>query len=358
MFSTVRARRFGRYGPGVVAIAAVSLLAACSSGGGSSSSPSAASGTSSASAASTKTIDITVGDASGGIGNAPLWIGEALGYFKDEGINIHEVTLSSSSVAMPSLVSGSIDFAFADSLAVMTAVSQNLPVKASIGLTYGVPGFALVVSPQVFKSAGLVAGDVNGDLKKLAGKKIAVQATTSTSGHIIAGLLSDAGLPKTQFSYVTIPSSSEATSLAHGLIDGFFQNVPVPQEAVASGTGMVAFATSSVPRLQNVLYNTVVSSTKFLNSNPDGYARFKAAIVRAQKDLADKNPAAIKAVDAHLKNIPLSTVNPYLSTGVDTDGSLPVDKFQAMVDAANAWKMTKAPLTSADVTASLFTGSS
>src|ERR1700761_5309527 len=191
--NTVRLRSRRQTAFAAVAITAglTVMAAACaSSSSGGSASSSSSSG--SKSSGTTSTTSVTLGNPAATYGEAAYVIADKQGYLAKNNVTSKSVLLSSSSTLLAALVSGGVDFGTTNGAAVLAARAKGVPVVAVCGLSSGVPGLALVVSPKLMKSLGLVPGDVNGDLKKLKGQTIAVNSPTSTGGRILTGLEEDA----------------------------------------------------------------------------------------------------------------------------------------------------------------------
>src|SRR5689334_2069579 len=101
-----------------IAAAVLIAVAACQPGGSSSA-------TASSSAAGTP---VTVG-VPPTVDVAPLYLGEAQGFFARHQIDVKLVTLSGATAAIPGLSTIGLQFAYADVGSVIEAGSQNVPVR-------------------------------------------------------------------------------------------------------------------------------------------------------------------------------------------------------------------------------------
>jgi NitT/TauT family transport system substrate-binding protein len=358
-------RRTRRTAIGAASLCAALALAgtACSSASSSSSAaaPSSSSSSSPGDAVAAATpqqhYSVTVGDAAATYAEAPYVVVEKNGQLAAHGITTKDVLLSSSNTLLAALVSGGIDFGMTNSFGVLAARAQGVPVVAVCGLYEGVPGLALVVSPSLMKSLNLVAGDVNGDLKKLKGQTIGVNSPTSTGGKVLTGLGEAAGLGSSWVKEVSIASADDVEALAHGEIAGYFEDVPIPQESLANHTGVIAFDTSKVPELSGIQYDVIATSESFLKSNPQEVKQFLTAVAEGQADLAAKQPAALQEIGGIFnQGLPASVIDDSATVGVDTSCSMPAAQWQAAASVLNKWGLASKTISPSAVSSAYQSG--
>ena len=351
-----------RHGSRRAAVAALStavglaaLISGCSSAsGGTGSGGSGSAGAGSAGGASA--VSVTLGNPAATYGEAAYVIAAKQGYLAKNNVTSKSVLLSSSSTLLAALVSGGVDFGTTNGAAVLAARAKGVPVVAVCGLSSGVPGLALVVSPTLMKSLDLVPGDVNGDLKKLKGQTIAVNSPTSTGGRILTGLEQDAGLPSGWLKEVSIASSTMVAGLAHGEVGGFFEDIPVPQQATANGSGVVAFDTAQVPALKDIQYNVIATSESYLQSHPQAVEQFLAGIKDGEADLAAKNQTALSDVGGIYPGVSPAVVQNAAITGLETNCAMPQSAWSSLATVAAKWALIPKSTTSAQVAAAYKSG--
>jgi ABC-type nitrate/sulfonate/bicarbonate transport system substrate-binding protein len=343
----IKTRRagFGALTIGVGLAAAISGCASSSSSGGGS-----------GSSASGATASVTLGNPAATYGEAAYVVADKQGYLAKNNITSKSVLLSSSSTLLAALVSGGVNFGTTNGAAVLAARAKGVPVVAVCGLSTGVPGLALVVSPKEMKSLNLTAGDVNGDLKKLKGATIGVNSPTSTGGLILTGLLQDAGLPSTYLHEVSIESSTMVAALQHGEIDGFFEDIPVPQQATANGSGVVAFDTAQVPALKDIQYNVVAASESYVQSHESTVKQFLAGLKEGEADLAAKKPAALSDLDSIYTGVSPSVTQSAATTGLETNCDMAQSAWSSLQSIATKWGLIPKSTTASQVAAAYKTG--
>jgi ABC-type nitrate/sulfonate/bicarbonate transport system substrate-binding protein len=343
MHGALRSSGFRRTGL-VIALAAVGALAACSSSSGAS----GGSGNS--------TTSVTLGNPAATYGESAYVVADKQGFLKNNGITSKAVNLSSSSTLLAALVSGGVDFGTTNGAAVLSARAQGVPVVAVCGLTQGVPGLALVVSPSLMKSKNLVTGDVNGDLRKLKGVTIGVNSPTATGGKILSGLVQAAGLSSSWIKEFTVSSSSMVTALQHGEIQAYFQDIPVPQQSVANKSGVIAFDTSNVPELSDIQYNVIAASEKFVKSHKSTVQKFLAGIKQGEAALSSKNAAAMKDIADIYPGVNASVVQDAATTGVETNCNIPSSAWNALGSLVGKFGITTSTPTASQLAAAKVAG--
>ncbi|MEV4901128.1 ABC transporter substrate-binding protein [Citricoccus sp. NPDC055426] len=113
-------------GAGVLALSLG--LAACGSGSPSGSEEDTTSAGTGSEAASGELTSITVGAIP--IGDvAPIHVGVKEGFFEDEGLDVEIVNTSGGAIAVPGVVAGDYDFAFGNTVSLMVARDQGLPLR-------------------------------------------------------------------------------------------------------------------------------------------------------------------------------------------------------------------------------------
>jgi ABC-type nitrate/sulfonate/bicarbonate transport system substrate-binding protein len=341
-----------------IAASLAAAVAGCSSGSssGSTGSSSSSGSSSGGSTSSGSTTSVTLGNPAATYGEAAYVVADKRGYLAKNGISSKSVLLSSSSTLLAALVSGGVDFGTTNGAAVMAARAKGVPVVAVCGLSQGVPGLAMVVKPSLMKSLGLKSGDVSGDLKKLQGKTIGVNSPTATGGKILSGLIQDAGLPAGAIKETTVASSTMVAALQHGEIDGFFQDIPVPQQATGNGSGAIAFTTAQVPALSNIQYNVIATSESFLQNHADTVKKFLAGIKQGEAALAAKNQAALNDIGSIYSGISPSVVQDAATTGLETNCTMPKSAWSALTSVATKWSLVPKSTTAAQVASAYKTG--
>lgn len=276
--------------------AAMLALAACGDGGaGASSSPStdAAATTEGASAPEEGLTEVTVGALAVG-DTAAVWLGQAEGFFEDEGLDVTIETTEGGAAAMAGLVSGSYDFAFANTISMMAAVDQGLDVRyvtngTSTSGSEG--GFGAVVVPE--DSDIQTAAD-------LAGRVVAVHNFANITLITVSYAAEQAGIDPDEIEYVEIALPESNAALANGNVEAAMLVEPFLTQALDHGNRVVSWAFQAIPDLDIAGYMT---TNERIEQDPELVEAFTAAMNRSL-EYAEENPDAVRAIVGTYTEIP------------------------------------------------------
>ena len=145
-------------------------------------------------------------------------------------------------------------------------------------------------------------------------------------------------------------------ALQHGEIDGFFQDIPVPQQALNNGSGAIAFTTAQVPALKDIQYNVIATSENYLKEHPATVKSFVAGIKQGEAALAAKNKDALNDIGSIYTGISPSIVQNAATTGLETNCQMPPSAWSALSSVSIKWGLVPKSTTAADVTAAYKAG--
>jgi NitT/TauT family transport system substrate-binding protein len=274
----------------IAALACAASVAACgSSGGGSSSSSSnAESGTTAQTGSETtssETTDITVGT-SPAILNVSLYAAQEEGTFAKNGLNMTPKVLTSGAAATPLLLNGQIQFAAADPVGVITAISKNVPVEfvASAGFSPPDPEkdvTGVLVDPSIKNAA------------ELNGKTVAVNALGGNLQLAAEAALDKAGADSSTMKFVVMALPAMNAAVKAGTVDAAVDSEPFITAGKGEGLSELTPVVSvSEPNVPPVVYMT---SKSYAESNPEVVESFVTALGEADAALA-KSPAKVRKI--------------------------------------------------------------
>ena len=146
-----------------LALASISVLALAACGSGS---PSGGADSSADAQGSLEQITVGVIPI---VDTAPIWLGEAKGFFAEEGLDLEIETATGGSAIVPGIQSGSYDFAFSNLISVMVANDKGLDME------FVANGISTTGDESSDVGSVLVKGDSKiSSPKDLAGKKVSV----------------------------------------------------------------------------------------------------------------------------------------------------------------------------------------
>ncbi len=308
----------------IATVIATLVLAACGSSSTSSDSPSGGS-------TGGAPVNVKVGIL-GLAADAPFFVAQELGYFKDENLNVSFTKFKSGADAIPATAAGQVDVSWGSYTAgLFNALAQGVDVKlvAGAGGVNKNTTSGLIVSTK----SGI---DPAGGAAQLKGKTLAINGSGIASQVYLHMMLSKAGVPDSDVKLKILDLGSQLSALASGAIDGGFLVDPLTSVAEKSGFGK-SFATNyQMANDTDHQIGAVLYSPKFA-SNQDAGTRFMVAYLKASdlvykafnSDDADAKAQVAKAMMANLDTIKSADdLNRYSLTGGEpTIDTTSVDMF-------------------------------
>jgi len=209
-----------------------------------------------------------------------IWIADANGYFKDEGLNIIITQETNGVVAQEKVASGDADIAVDSDFGFVgdSFTMDNLKILASID-------DAKIIDILARRDKGI---SVPADLK---GKKIGVTPKLTTEFFFYQFLIANDILPS-QVTIISMPLADQQKALLTGEVDAVSTTDPytssIKNALGANGIDWPAQGVQTIPWL-------VISSDQFLGSHPETIVRFLKSVVTAENFLK-ANPEKAKQV--------------------------------------------------------------
>ena len=193
------------------------------------------------------------------IGNAPLWIAQDKGFFKDLGLNLQIKVFDTVAQGFPAFIAGQLD-----GLAPVTSEAVTLASK-------GVDFRIVVVEDTSVGADVILARNSIQSIQDFKGKKIAVEL--GGIGHFfLLQVLQEAGVDPKDVSLLNTPPDAAAAAFQTGNIEIAYCYSPFSDKALAAQKdGRVIYSSKQMPTAIADLY---VFSTKFVQSNPKAVAAF------------------------------------------------------------------------------------
>ncbi|MFI9382396.1 ABC transporter substrate-binding protein [Kutzneria sp. NPDC052558] len=280
------ARRHGTHSPTsrrpsalLAATAAVALLTGgCSLLNGSGPQDTAAAGT----AVSVEKPTIRIGIIAN-IDFAPVKLAEKLGYFKQEGLNVQVKVFQAGPQALPALASGDLDVSLANYVSFYQAeAKKTIDAKVIADAYQGSPSAFVVLAKP---SSGIKSA------KDLAGKKVSVHQKGSVAELLLKATLQDNGVSPDSVSEVEVHFPDIPAALASSQIDAGVETEPYITQAeqqvgAQPAIKLITGSTADIP------LSGYIATSKFAAENPKTIAAFQRAMIKAQKDAADRTMLA------------------------------------------------------------------
>jgi NitT/TauT family transport system substrate-binding protein len=190
--------------------------------------------------------------------DAALFVADAQGKFKENGINTKLVQFNNGGDLMTAMASGEVDVGYVGITPVLSSIEKGVPVK--------------VISAAQTEGSGIVVA-VNSDINSvsdLAGKKVATPGEASIQHMLLTYYLNQNGMSMddVKVSAMKVPSMNDA--LKTNKIDAMITFEPYVSIAEQNGANVLVDSAEILP---NHPCCVVVASDKFLKDNPNETAK-------------------------------------------------------------------------------------
>jgi NitT/TauT family transport system substrate-binding protein len=205
---------------------------------------------------------------------APIYLGDAQGFFKKRNIELKLTTAQGGAVIVPGVLGGQYQFGFSNLTSLLVASSKGLPLKvvapgnSSTGKTGADFGAVVVPEASPIRSA-----------KDLAGRSVAVNTLNNIGDTTVrASVRKDGGDPSAvKFTELALPDMPAA--LAGKRVDAAWVVEPFLTIAKAQGNRVIAWNfVDTAPDLMIAAYFT---SRQLIAAQPDLVKRFTDAMTKS-----------------------------------------------------------------------------
>jgi NitT/TauT family transport system substrate-binding protein len=195
-------------------------------------------------AASPALTSVTIAQGTSSVIWSPIYVAEANGYFKKNGLNV-TTQVTGSTTAVSAVLSGSAAAAatgMADSFA---SATQGKPIVAFASSAV-LDSDDIVVTKAFAKKTGLtVKSSLAKKVKALKGATIGISQPGASTQQVIEWLLPQYGLTSKDVSFVAVGSATTALgAMEHGEIDALILDPPGPQDVLQQGIAVPWIRTS------------------------------------------------------------------------------------------------------------------
>jgi NitT/TauT family transport system substrate-binding protein len=214
---------------------------------------------------------------------APVKLAEKLGYFKQEGLNVQVKVFQTGPQALPALASGDLDISLANYVSFYQAeAKKTIDAKVIADAYQGSPSAFVVLAKP---SSGIKTA------KDLVGKKVSVHQKGSVAELLLKATLQDNGVDPNAVSEVEVHFPDIPAALASNQIDAGVETEPFITQAeqqvgAQPAIKLITGSTADIP------LSGYIATSKFATDNPKTVAAFQRAMIKAQKDAADRTMLA------------------------------------------------------------------
>ena len=257
-------------------LAATVILAGCSS-----SSPASSGGGTPTSGDNTAKTTVNIG-----VGTATFVAPLSSDSFATSGLDLVQKPINSGAAAVPLLLNGQLQFAAADSVSALTAISKNVPlVIVAAAATSG-------SSAQNDATAVLVKGNSPiRSAKDLEGKKLAVNGIGNIAQLGTAAAIDKLGGDSSKVQFVELPPPAILPAIQNGTVDAAAASEPAVTQGEAAGLRSLFSPTAEA--LPSVPLFVYVTSQSYLSQHRDVVTKFAQAMVKAN-NFAAQHPDFVR----------------------------------------------------------------
>jgi NitT/TauT family transport system substrate-binding protein len=219
---------------------------------------------------------ITVGVTSS-TSDAPIFIADKKGYFRDEGLEVKVVNFRSAADMVAPLGAGQIEAgAGSASAGLYNAVARGIKIKMVADKASSPPGYG---ATKILVRKDHVENGRYRELKDLKGMKFAMNAPGVSNTSTLNTLLKSAGLKYSDVETVDMPLPDHVAALKNKSVDASASVEPGPALAVRNGDAVVIKSDDEV--LPNHQIAVLLYAEDFAAKQPPAARAFMRAYIRA-----------------------------------------------------------------------------
>ena len=285
-----------------------------------------------ATTAAAQTVTVTVGAAST-TSDAPIYIAEKKGYFRDEGIDVTVTNFRSASDMVAPLGAGQLDAgAGSASAGLYNAVTRGIKIKIVADKASSPPGYG--ATKILIRKDHVDSGRFK-EVKDLKGMRVAMNAPGVSNTATLNALLKSAGLAYTDVDTVNLPFPEHVTALRNKSVDASASVEPGPAIAIKNGFAVLLKADDEIiPHHQIAV---LLFSEDFAGKRPEVAKRFMRAYLRGVRfyngalengRMAGPNAAEVIAILTASTNFKDPEIYKLITpTGMNPDGKVNVESL-------------------------------
>ncbi|WP_460801960.1 ABC transporter substrate-binding protein [Microbacterium sp. GXF6406] len=302
---------------GIFALAAITAGALVLTGCTDSDAPATGSGGDSGSSADLTPITVGVIPIAD---TAALYVGEAEGFFEEQGLDLTIETATGGAAIVPAVVSGDYDFGFSNTLSLMVAADQGLDIQM-VSAAVGTTG-------DTTKDMGAVIAKPGSGISSpadLAGKKVSSNSVGNINDTVVRSVVDENGADSSTISFVEVPFPDAIAAVENDQVDAAFVVEPFVTSALDAGLDVITYAYADFDT------NLDIAAYFSLNSiDADLLEKFQTAMTKSL-EFADANPDVVREVMAT-----------YTSTPPEVLAEITMPTFPTEMDRASIEKLAAA----------------
>jgi len=265
--------------------------------------------------------------------DAPIFIADAKGYFREEGLDVKVTQFRSASDMVAPLGTGELDAgAGSASAGLYNAVARGIKLRIVADKASSPPGYG---ATKIIVRKDHVASGRYREPKDLKGMRFAMNAPGVSNTSTLNTLLASAGLKYSDVETIDLPLPEHVVALKNKSVDAAASVEPAPTIAIRNGDAVLVRSDDEI--LPNHQIAVLLYSEDFARRRSDAARRFMRAYIRAVRFYNDalaggrldggtaEDVIAILAAATPIKSRDIyKAITP---TGMNTDGRVNVESL-------------------------------
>lgn len=251
---------------------------------------------------------------------AALYLGDAEGFFEDEGLDLTIETATGGAAIVPAVVSGDYEFGFSNQLSLMVAADQGLDIK--------MVSSAVATTGDTSKDMGAVITKADSGIASpadLAGKTVSSNSVGNINDTVVRSVVDESGADSSTIDFVEVPFPDAIAAVENDQVDAAFVVEPFVTAAIDAGLEVVSYAYADFdPKLDIAAYFALS------DVDADLLTKFQTAMTKSL-EYADANPDAVRDIIAT-----------YTKTDPEVLANITLPKFPTEMDRASSEKLAAA----------------
>jgi NitT/TauT family transport system substrate-binding protein len=207
--------------------------------------------------------------------NGPYFYALEEGIFAKHGLEIDDLTTGGGALGIPALIGGDVDMVFSNTISVLLAVSEGLPIRIVAATNENLPE-----SESEEDFVAIVTGPDSGITgpADLEGKRMAVNTLNNINWLYERAWLRQEGVDPDTVEFLEIPFPDQVPALLEGRVDATMIGAPFLQQLLSEGATILGYPYRVSER---VLVANYVTTQQYADENPEAVASFRAALEEA-----------------------------------------------------------------------------
>lgn len=209
-----------------------------------------------------------------------LYVAEAEGYFKAEGLEVAGLPMKGGAVIAPAVEGGELVIGWSNTVSIILAHVKGFD------FAFLAPGAEGVAGTNDVHALLVPAGSPIASVKDLAGKTVAINTLGNINEAAMRALAEKAGIPPDSIRLVEIPFPDMAAAMSRGSADAALAIEPFVTDATTRGLARVLDPSPHAPFGSPYLIGGWFAKKAWLAAHPTEAAAFARAVAKAAAFIA------------------------------------------------------------------------